>query len=545
MRHLRRKRCKLQPTALAALSTAQLQALSANQLNALGRSQIEALTDAQVAAIAPTTLANLQPRAIRALTTSQIQSLTLQQLGQLTASQIADLKTNADLANDPNDAAVADLTPQQMANLTAAQLQALTPAEIQSLSAPQLQALSTQQLGELLPIQLQSLTTSQLNELLPAQIESLIVPLQTLGYQVVQPGGAPYTGSDSVADNGSIVAGDNSQVQGENFVVVAGSDGSETIVLANGSLLPNGNFADPISGGSTTSASTPPTGWSTYTPPVPSASAPSIQLYNDIVNAFYNWIGTVPGYGQGGESNTTAINFITGLLTDTGDFTSDQLAAAQTGLQNALNWSPIEDATAAIRPRCRPRPHGMRRRFFRALARCCSFRTLRSRISLARRPHLIPVGILRSRSERLEFSDSATMSRLGNGILKSHNGSGVSPAALDRRQPMTRPLTRRIKRLTEMHRRSSSPSETYTDAGFAVAPTNGTQAFLNSGGDASLAIRKYRSSFRPGRRVGVCAAGKRDSRRHWCRWVDFANCRRPSIRAMVRDFVPSNDIRLR
>ncbi len=140
---------------------------------------------------------------------------------------MADLKTNADLANDPADAAVVDLTPQQIANLTAVQLQALTPAEIQSLSTPQLQALSTQQLGELLPIQLQSLTISQLNELLPAQRESLIVPLEMLGYQYVQPGDAPYDGSDSATDSGSIVAGDNSQVPGENFVVVDDPDGSE------------------------------------------------------------------------------------------------------------------------------------------------------------------------------------------------------------------------------------------------------------------------------------------------------------------------------
>ena len=89
---------------------------------------------------------------------------------------------------------------------------------------------------------------------------------------------------------------------------------------------------------------TPPSGWATYTPPAPSPSATSIQQYNEIVSAFYNWIGSVPGYGQGGESNTTAISYITQLLTNSGDFTFDQLVAAQTGLQNALNWSPIEDA---------------------------------------------------------------------------------------------------------------------------------------------------------------------------------------------------------
>ena len=474
----------LQPTALAALSTAQLQALSANQLNALGRSQIEALTDAQVAAIAPTTLANLQPRAIRALTTSQIQSLTLQQLGQLTASQIADLKTNADLANDPNDAAVADLTPQQMANLTAAQLQALTPAEIQSLSAPQLQALSTQQLGELLPIQLQSLTTSQLNELLPAQIESLIVPLQTLGYQVVQPGGAPYTGSDSVADNGSIVAGDNSQVQGENFVVVAGSDGSETIVLANGSLLPNGNFADPISGGSTTSASTPPTGWSTYTPPVPSASAPSIQLYNDIVNAFYNWIGTVPGYGQGGESNTTAINFITGLLTDTGDFTSDQLAAAQTGLQNALNWSPIEDANGG-------NTSAMQASTPRYAATV--LQSISSLLLIPNAPFANLVGTTTTLNPGWYYAADPNDSNFQIGydvetgqwdFQNLTTGSGVIASGLGTAATYDQAYQAYQAAYGDAPP-EFPPSETYTDAGFAVAPTNGTQAFLNSGGDAS------------------------------------------------------------
>ncbi len=133
----------------------------------------------------------------------------------------------------------------------------------------------------------------------------------------------------------------------------------------------------------------------------------SIQLYNDIVNAFYNWIGTVPGYGQGGESNTTAINFITGLLTDTGDFTSDQLAAAQSRASERAQLEPNRRCQRRQYgvPRCRPRPHGMRRRFSQSISSVAAHSERSVRESRGtKRPHLIPVGIT-SNSERLEFSD--------------------------------------------------------------------------------------------------------------------------------------------
>lgn len=192
-----------------------------------------------------------------------------------------------------------DLEPNQISALSAAQLQALTPAQIQSFTPQQLQALSIQQLADLTPIQLQSMSTSQLQNLTSQQIASLIEPLGLLGVQIVKPGVAPYTGSDTVASGGSIVEGDQTNVSGRDYVVVYNADTSQWEVFSGSSPLPGGSFAG-ATGGTVPTATAPtaplqPIQSTTVFTTVPSTPLPSNEIY----------IPGTPWYGLVGVADGT------------------------------------------------------------------------------------------------------------------------------------------------------------------------------------------------------------------------------------------------
>jgi hypothetical protein len=475
----------LQQSAAAALTVDQVQAMSADDLNALSEIQIEAISTPAIQAIAAGMVAQLAPNFIRSLSGAQIQAFSQAQFGALTAAQIADLKTNADLAQNPTDAAVVDLTTQEIGWLTSTQLSALTDAEMASLSAPQLQALTGDQINDLRTDQIIALSTEQLGELTTQQQNLITEQLANLGIESVGPGADPYTGGDSATDGGSIVDGDTTDAAAPpNFVVVDDPDGSQTEVPGTGSLLPNGNFADPTTG-SALAVSTPPSGWLTWTSPTQTGSSLTPGQFSELEQAFRNWINTVPGYGSGGESEQGAIDYVLAQLTNSSSFTSNQLNVAQSTLTQIFNFGNIEDQNGGNTGAMEANVAGWAARIANNLS---------IQMSLTGTPFTDLVGTTTENTPGWYYAADPNDSNFqigydaangtwdlqnlttGNGVVADGLGSATTyDQAYQLYQAAFGDAPAEVP-----------PPETYTDTGLVVGASNGVQTFDNTGSTSSL-----------------------------------------------------------
>jgi filamentous hemagglutinin family protein len=204
----------LAPSQVAAVQPSQFATMHAAQIASLGDAQLQALTPSQVAAIAPTQLAaftpeqvsfmgpgltqNLSPEQFGGLTAlqliglseAQVSAVSPAQLQQLNPMQLSAITSEQKAAMSPlqllalgetNSFQVSALSPQDVSNFTAQQVQNLQPEHLQALSGLQIrgftsehiESMSFSQISSLSPVQLQALTSQQILSLSVAQAASL------------------------------------------------------------------------------------------------------------------------------------------------------------------------------------------------------------------------------------------------------------------------------------------------------------------------------------------------------------------------------------